>query len=281
MSSSRANDEEIAYWNGPSGERWVRAQERTDAMIGPMATAALADPAVRPGARVIDIGCGCGGSSLELARRVGPDGSVLGVDVSGSMLERARERAREAGLGQLRFVEADAQTHPLPSADVVHSRFGVMFFDDPAVAFANMRRALAPDGRLLAVVWQPPDRNAWLSEPAAVVSGILEMPEAGEEGRPNPFALADPETTRSILTEAGFERIELEPIEGAVRLGTSVEDAVDFVLKGVGAVAKVADAAPEDARAAAGAALGEHFAKWSGESGVEAGAAVVLIRADP
>ncbi|MFM8411336.1 MAG: class I SAM-dependent methyltransferase, partial [Alphaproteobacteria bacterium] len=155
LAASGPNAEQIDYWNDMAGPKWVALQESLDRQIGPLGAAAMAAADLQPGERVLDVGCGCGATSIELARRVAPGGAVLGVDVSTVMLEAARAAAGRAGAEGLEFANADAQTAPLTPAgfDVVFSRFGVMFFADPTAAFANLRRALRPGGRLAVVCW--------------------------------------------------------------------------------------------------------------------------------
>ncbi|HYZ33803.1 MAG TPA: methyltransferase domain-containing protein, partial [Crenalkalicoccus sp.] len=150
-----------AYWNGPAGRSWVAGQERMDATFAPLTEVALALAAPRPGERVLDIGCGCGGTLLALADRVGSAGEVLGLDVSAPMLARAAERA--AGLPQVRTALGDAAAHPLPPAhfDLGFSRFGVMFFRGPVGAFRHIRAALRPGGRLVFICWRALAENDW------------------------------------------------------------------------------------------------------------------------
>lgn len=277
MDEGAANLAEIAYWNGPRGECWAALHERVDAMVGPIAAAAHGG--IGPGQRVIDVGCGSGGTSLELGQRVGPAGWVLGVDVSRPMLGRARARARERGATSIEFREADAQTAQLPRADLVHSRFGVVFFDDPAAAFPNLRAAVSSGGRLAVVIWQEPEHNPWLTDPIDAVSGILEAPESSDPGGPGPFSLSDPANATAVLREAGWSDIELEGSNQALCIGQSVEDAVDFCLGGIGPVAALAADADDDARAAAAEALTAHYSTQATANGVFAEAAAWIIRA--
>src|SRR5688572_25349292 len=139
IAATGPNAEQIEFWNSERARKWVELQERMDALIEEFGARAIERAALAAGERVIDVGCGCGGTTLELARRVGARGSVLGVDVSNVMLSRARERARAAGVANVEFVDADAQTHGFAADawDCVFSRFGVMFFAEPARAFAN------------------------------------------------------------------------------------------------------------------------------------------------
>ncbi|MFM8754728.1 MAG: class I SAM-dependent methyltransferase, partial [Phenylobacterium sp.] len=168
-----ANEAQEAYWNDLAGRTWAALQDRIDRQIRPLGLAAMDRLAPSPGETVLDIGCGCGDTSLELARRVGPEGEVLGLDISGLMLEVARRRAAEAGASALEFRQADAQVAALPGGrDAVFSRFGVMFFADPPAAFANLRRALRPGGRLGFVCWRPLAENLWMRLPAETAADL-------------------------------------------------------------------------------------------------------------
>src|ERR1700730_3278864 len=135
------NADQIAFWNGPGGQHWTHRQEVQDALLGPISAVLMDRAAAVSGERVIDIGCGCGATSIELAKRVGPTGHVLGIDVSAPMLARARERAPQDA--PVEFIQADATVHPFEAAraDLLFSRFGVMFFAEPALSFANLRKA--------------------------------------------------------------------------------------------------------------------------------------------
>lgn len=214
---SAANAAQVAYWNDAAGRTWADLQDRIDRQIRPLGLAAMDRLDPRPGERVLDVGCGCGDSSLELARRVGPEGEVLGLDISAPMLEVARERARAAGARNLVFQEADVQTATLPGdRDAVFSRFGVMFFADPTAAFANLRSALRPGGRLGFVCWRPLAENLWMRLPAETAADLVPAAPPPEPGAPGPFAFADPDRVRRILSEAGFTGIELSPHDEAI-----------------------------------------------------------------
>ena len=150
------NRAQIDYWNEQSGPKWVEQQGQLDRLLATLGAVVMHRLALRPGQRVLDVGCGCGHTTLDLAGRVAPTGSVLGVDVSGPMLTRARERARD--LPNVTFLQGDAQTHRFEpaSVDAIFSRFGVMFFAEPDMAFRNFQRALKPGGRLVFVCWRTP-----------------------------------------------------------------------------------------------------------------------------
>ena len=205
------NAGERAFWSEAPGERWSALADRLDHQMSGILDAliGIAAPARREDA--IDIGCGAGALSAALADRVGQMGSVLGLDISPPLLAKARERL--AGVSQVRLVEADAQTHLFPpeSADLVTSRFGVMFFDDPVAAFANMRKALRPGGRLAVAAWAPFDVNPWFKLPAAAGRGHFGL-EAGPalDDRTGPFGLAGTERALTILRDAGFGAAAVE-----------------------------------------------------------------------
>ena len=212
----------IEYWNGRAGDRWVRGQDTLDAMLLPYGEAALDAGRVQEGHAVLDVGCGCGTTSLALAERVGPRGRVVGLDVSAPMLARARETGR--GRSNLTFIEADASRAPIEDGafDVVFSRFGVMFFPEPAEAFARLRRALRPAGRVAFVCWRPLDENPWARVPAEAAARALAVvePPADPEA-PGPFSFGDRARVQRILEGAGFQGLTLKPFDRVNHFGGS------------------------------------------------------------
>ena len=186
--SANDNSEQIAYWNEQAGPTWVDAQERMDAMLAPLTEVALTAANVQPGERVIDVGCGCGDTSLQMAQA---GASVWGIDISAPMLARARERASADLAGELRFSEADAASANLtPDHHLVFSRFGVMFFSDPVGAFANLRSGLNGTGRLSFICWQKPRDNPWMSTAGAAIQHHLPEPDTPPtRARPAPLRL--------------------------------------------------------------------------------------------
>lgn len=223
--AAMANEEQARYWGEEAGRIWVELEDRFDLVTGPFGDLALDAAAVSPGEAILDVGCGFGSTVIELARRTGPGGRVVGVDISAVMLDRARERVAAAGLGNVDLVLADAQTETLGTAafDVVFSRFGVMFFADPVAAFTNLRRSLHGGGRLAFVCWQGPERNAWLVEPLRAVAGILELPPPPGPDDPSPLAFGDPARVRAVLGGAGFVDVDLAASPGTIRFGTAAE----------------------------------------------------------
>ena len=250
-SNAASNETEIAYWNGAGGRNWVRRQQGQDAILAPVSQAAIERAAVRPGERVVDIGCGTGATSIELGERVGPSGHVLGIDVSEPMLARATERL-PAG-APVKFVRADATTHQFQVAtfDLLFSRFGVMFFAEPARAFTNLRSALRPGGRLAFACWRKSDENPWLMVPLrAAYEHVPPLPRPGPED-PGPFSFASEQRVRRILAEAGFRRTEVEPRDFKLDIacGNGIEEALETAV-GMGPTSRALEGQPLQVRAA-------------------------------
>ena len=279
---SIVNTDQAERWN--SGEdlaHWLDNQARYDRMNEPFTALILDAAAFRPGAQVLDVGCGCGGTTLAAARLIAP-GQGVGVDLSGPMLARARARAEAAGLGNAVFQQGDAQVHPFGPArfDTVISRFGTMFFADPVAAFANVRSAVRPGGRLIFVCWQPLAANQWLLVPGAALAEHLPPPGFGSGTGPGMFAFADPDRVRPILAAAGWRDIEItsEPRSILVGGGGSVDDAVEFLRTGsmgrmmlAGADADTVDRAVASVRAA--------LTPYADAEGVHLDAGVWLVQA--
>lgn len=214
-------------------EFWVREADRWDGTSGRFGEAMLEAADLEPGRRVLDVGCGAGSTTIEAARRVAPKGAAVGVDISGPALALARERAVASGLSGIDFIEADAQAHPFESGafDVVISRFGTMFFGDPVAAFANLRRALRRGGRLAVVAWQGPFESEWTAVAIKVaIAHFGRPPDLGEPGGPGPFAFADGDRFRSVVTEGGFADITLTAIRKPMLMGSDVDDVVGMVV---------------------------------------------------
>jgi len=262
------NAEQIEYWNDVSGPRWVSQQHLLDEMIAPLGETALERARVAAGERVLDIGCGCGDSSLELARRVTPSGSVTGIDLSRVMLERARARAVEAKLDNLTFEPADAQTVSFAAGtfDLLFSRFGVMFFADPVAAFANLRGSLRAGGRLAFLCWQAVTENPWMLVPMGAIASVVELP-APTPGAPGPFAFADPERVTGILESAGFAEVSLDSVQRKIVVGGgSVEGAVDFMMR-IGPAGAALREADDAARKQAERAIGDALSPLADDQG--------------
>ncbi len=221
------------FWNGLAGERWVREQAGLDEMLRPFGDAALEASRVASAEAVLDLGCGCGDTSLMLATRVGPRGRVVGVDLSTQMLNRAKERG--AGVGHLSFLAGDASRVSLEKGafDLLFSRFGVMFFSDPVGAFAHLGRALRGSGRIAFACWRSLAENPWVAVPFEAVVSILGRPEPQPEDAPGPFSFSDASRVRAILESAGFGDVSLQSFETKIVFGASgsLDDAVDEIAR--------------------------------------------------
>lgn len=278
MSMTIANVEMAAAWDGHEGDMWTAHADRYEAVGRFVWQAFLDRRLVGPGDDVLDVGCGTGLPTRDLARRVAP-GRVLGVDLSGQMLGRARARSEADGLTNVEYLQADAQVHPFDERafDVVVSSFGAMFFNDQVAAFANIGRALRPGGRLAVLSWQELVRNQWLQElrGALAVGRTLGAPP---NGAPGPFGLAEPDHVRRVLGAAGFVDIELEAIEEPLALGSDADDAYAFV-RTMGIVEGLTHDLDAADTARALAAVQEMLAAHDTGHGVLLGSAAWLITA--
>ena len=249
-----ANQAQIDFWNGPAAQRWVSEQERLDRTLGPIDEIAQERAQPRAGERVVDLGCGCGASTLRLAERVGPTGKVLGVDISAPMLARARERTQ--GMPWVEFHEGDAAEHRFAGdADLVYSRFGSMFFADPRAAFANLRRALRSGGRLCIVCWRPIEDNPWYLVPLRAAETVLAPLPPVEPGCPGPFSFADEARLHGVLEVAGFAKIAIERRDLPLTLSsTGMTEAVEYAVR-AGPVSRMLLEAGEEAATRVRAAI--------------------------
>jgi SAM-dependent methyltransferase len=234
------NSEQIAEWNGALGERWVAMRQEVDRVVAPFGAAALNAAAPQPGERVIDIGCGCGDTSIEIARIVGPEGSVLGIDVSQPMLAVARANGVSANCSHLSFREGDASETELPAnIDLLFSRFGVMFFSQPSAAFRHLRKSLRKGGRLVFVCWRAPRDNAWAMTPLSAARKALDItPPPSDPEAPGPFAFADDQRLRTILSGAGFGDIAVQRFDAAIFLGATPRSAAEGAVQ-IGPVSRL------------------------------------------
>ena len=236
----------------------------------------------QPGERVLDIGCGPGTTVLELAKRVGPGGHVLGADVSEPSVARARERIAAAGLRHAEVIVADASVHPFPpdSFDLTFSRFGIMFFSDPVASFANVRRAMKPGGRLTLAVFRPASEKLWPNAPLEAVRRLLPpIPTPGPE-EPGPFSWADPARVHRILEGAGFSEVSLTPLDPVIQLaGPAGEaEAADFVMA-MGPLARVLPSLSTAQRESVRATLEVYFRGHTTSQGVVLPAEIWVVRA--
>jgi len=227
------NADMIEFWNGDAGQKWVRFQEMMDVSLLPMGRLVMEAAKPKAGEQVIDVGCGCGGTTLELARRVIPGGAVAGVDISEPMLARAK--ARGGSEAAVTFDHGDAQVHEFAKAafDLVFSRFGVMFFSEPVAAFRNLRSALKPGGRMAFVCWPPAKDNAWVRVPTGIVKAHLELPAPPAPDEPGEFAFAERERVEHILSAAGFSDIKIDRNDMPITIasGGGLDEAIEFFLE--------------------------------------------------
>jgi SAM-dependent methyltransferase len=229
MTNEIVNVEQAEVWDGPEGEYWVAHQARFDGSIQPHHDRLMAAAAIAPGEQVLDVGCGNGLTSRDAARAAGPGGGVVAVDLSGPMLAKAEQLAKDEGLANIRFEQGDAQVHRFDAGafDLAMSRFGVMFFADPVAAFANIASALRPGGRLAMLVWQPAAGNEWMGSIRAALALGRNLP-APPPNAPGPFALADTDFTGRILTGAGFTDVAFAGSEQPFNVGSNADDAYRF-----------------------------------------------------
>jgi ubiquinone/menaquinone biosynthesis C-methylase UbiE len=280
--AEQGNDAQIAYWNDRAAVTWTALQDRMDTMFAPLTARALSAAAPQPKERVIDVGCGCGATILELAGLVGPKGDVLGVDVSKPMTARARDRIAAARLGNAQVQVSDASTHAFEpaSADLLFSRFGVMFFADPAAAFANLRRGIRPGGRLLFAAWRPFVDNSWFSVPHAAAAHLLPPQPPPDPHAPGPFAFADADRVHHILDTAGWTDITLTRQDMPMRLagpGRTTE-AAEFATR-IGALARALADTSEEVKAQAAERVAEALRDYDGPEGIHLAGSVWLVSA--
>ena len=274
------NADQIAYWNGPAGQRWTDRQAAQDVVLAPVSEILIDRAKVRAGERIIDIGCGCGATTIALAQRTGPTGRVLGIDISAPMLARARQIAPPDL--PVDFVLADATVYPFDPAsfDLLVSRFGVMFFAEPARSFANMRKALRPSGRLAFACWREPRHNPWMMAPLqAVYKHVPKLPQQGPED-PGPFAFASEQRVTRILSEAGFSNIAMEPYNLAldIAIGRGLDAAVESALE-IGPSNRALEGQPAEVRTAAKQSIREALAPFVQGQTVPLGGSIWIVTA--
>jgi SAM-dependent methyltransferase len=274
------NSAQAEYWNASAGQRWTDQQEHQDQVLRPVSDRLIAVASPKPDDRVIDVGCGCGATTIDFAARVSPGGEVLGLDISEPMLARARERAPKNL--PIRFERADATVYDFEPgrADLVASRFGIMFFADPARSFANLRKSLKPGGRLAFACWREPRQNPWLILPLREAGKHAPpLPETNPED-PGPFAFASEARVRRILGDARFADIALEPqdLELDIAAGGGLDTAVRAALA-IGPTSRMLDGQSEAVRAAATADIREALAAQARGDSVPLGAAIWMVTA--
>ncbi|MGK3963601.1 class I SAM-dependent methyltransferase [Sorangium sp. So ce1667] len=229
--ANQPNRDQAALWNEAGGPIWVEMQEVLDAVLAPLGAPLLEEGFPGEGGRVLDIGCGAGATALAMARRLGPAGRCLGVDISGPLVAAARARAAAEGLSSAAFLQADAQTHGFEpdNFDAVISRFGVMFFDDPAAAFANIRRAARRSAKLTFVAWRSPAENPFMTTAARAAAPFLPHLPVPAPDAPGQFAFADRDRVQRILDASGWTDVDIRPID--VPSGVAEKDLFAYVTR--------------------------------------------------
>ncbi|MBT4492759.1 MAG: class I SAM-dependent methyltransferase [Gammaproteobacteria bacterium] len=269
------NKEQGEFWNGRMGSAWVSVEDYIDRMLEPISSEGIRLAAAKAGERVLDIGCGCGTTSLQLAA----DGAaVWGVDISENMIARANEK--DPGSAAVRFSVADAAVQKYtPDHDCAFSRFGIMFFDDPVVAFQNIRSGLKSDGRLVFLCWQAPANNPWIAIAGQAVQPFMTegAPQPGPTD-PGPFAFADLDYTRKILVEGGFTDINIDPVEREIALGSDLDELMEFQSR-VGPLSGLLDTLDENTAQKARQAVMDAFSQHLSDDGIVASAAAWLVSA--
>ena len=270
-----ANQAQQDAWNGESGHRWTADADRRDAVLAPVAEALLAAAQLTVGEDVLDVGCGCGITTLAAAAGVAP-GTATGLDLSEPMLDLARRRAQD---DPVMFLRADAQTHRFDADayDVMISRFGTMFFDDPIAAFTNLASAMRPAGRLCLATWQPLAANDWLLIPGAALLRYGSLPDTGDTA-PGMFAQSDPVAVTEVLTAAGWQDVTVDAVTVTLRLGNDAADATDYMAD-TGVARAVIDTIDPADRDEAVLAVTQALEAHADAHGVRLDAGINLIRA--
>ena len=272
----------IDDWDGAMGAKWLSQIDMFEAMLAPAGQASMEMAGFAPGESVVDIGCGGGGTTIDIATVIGNTGHATGVDISRELVAAAISRARRANLTNLSFIHADAATSQLEQApfDRLYSRFGSMFFADPAAAFANLRRMIRPGGRADLATWAPVRDNGWISEMLAVAARHIAIPTP-VPGTPGPFALDRPDYIRALLEGAGFTHVVIERWAGMQpvgAIGTQPAAAAEFMLS-AGPIATLTEGRNDGLREAVKRDLISLFYNHSGPTGVTMSASAWLISA--
>jgi len=279
------NSEAVEAWNTVLFDKWIRFRDAVTRGFGPAGDAVLERHPVSPGARVLDVGCGLGDTTFDLAKRVGPSGSAVGVDAAARFIELASAEAAAKGIANARFVVADVEREALGGPyDRVFARFGTMFFASPVAALRNMRRALVPGGTLTFVVWRKKDENEVYFAPEQAVLAVVPQPTKREDQvtcGPGPFSMASPDVVSAQLVAAGFLRPTFERLDLRIWTGRTIDDAIDFALNlgPAGEVMRLAGEVAEAKRPAVVATLRDLFAPWAREDGVYGPASVWIVSA--
>jgi len=275
-----ANAEQAEAWNGTMGSKWVRHQDRLDRMLSPFCDKLIEVADINEGQFVLDVGCGCGVTTLEAAKCAGAKGHVQGIDLSAPMTVRARERNAELGLNAA-FDVADASTHDFGAAKFDHliSRFGVMFFDEPVAAFANLHHALAANAKLTFICWRSLPENQWLASPMGAALAHMPPIEPSIPGAPGPFAFADKDRVSKILSDAGFRNISFTPYDTSMVVGRDLDEALEQSLE-IGPLSRLLTDMDATIQTRVKEAMRAELAKRLTPTGVSLGAATWIVQAN-
>ena len=278
-----ANAEQIQYWNEQAGPTWVRFQQLLDKQLDGLGMAAMEAAEIEGTEHVLDVGCGCGSTTLMLARQLTRGGRAVGIDISRPMLEVARQRANAEKVANVAFEEADGQTHAFPEEqyDILFSRFGVMFFENPTRAFENLRRALRPGGHVAFVCWQGPQKNPWMSVPMMIALEHVKIDLPSTPDAPGPFAFADSDRVHHILHDAGFSGITMEAYNRDITIGGGgdLDSSVEFIMD-MGPVGRALKDASSDTRQTVRSRIAEALQGYHGAKGVRMPAAAWIVTAE-
>ena len=280
-----ANEEAIQAWDGLLYDRFVRFRHLLTAGLGAHGDEALRLATLRPGERVLDVGCGFGETTLQIASLVGPTGKVVGVDAAARFIEAARGDAHDAGIDNTRFVVADVETTTFDERfDLAFSRMGTMFFANPVAAMRKVREALVPGGRLVMVVWRAKEENDWLYRAQAITERFVTKPEEYDEPTcgPGPFSMANADTTSGILLSAGFQDVTLRRCDLPVTIGLDLDEAVEFVMSlgPAGEILRLAGERAAHLHRPVAEGLRDGLADWAGPDGVTAPASTWIVTAN-
>ena len=274
------NATQAKNWHGRDGARWARHKAPHDAMLAPLTEKAFDAVGFVPGQRVLDLGCGSGTTTFEIARRIAPSGLVIGIDISKTLLALGREQAAAEPDLRIKFEFADIETHKfaVASFDVAFSRIGVMFFSNPATAFANVHRAMIPGSQLAFVCWRKVRANTWASVTLDIARRHVEMPPRPGLEDPGPYSFRDPERVHRILTEAGWSEIAIVELDADAYMGADLDEALANCLT-VGPIANQVLAAPENTRTAIATELRSVLPEYVTKRGVIMHAATWFVTA--
>ena len=279
-----SNEEATAAWDGPLFDRFVRFRHIVTAGLGDHGEEALRRFPPALGQRVLDVGCGFGDTTQRIAGLVGPEGSALGVDVAPRFVEASEQEAAEAGVGNVAFAVRDVQIDDLGGPyDMAFSRFGTMFFASPVAALRNIRRSLAPGGRLVMVVWRRREDNDWLYRAQTIVEPMVERPEEHDEPTcgPGPFSMAGADTVSQQLLIAGFTDVELHRCDIPILIGRTMDEAIDFAmaLGPAGELLRIAGDRAAALHEPVRHALAAGYAEYAGPDGVRGPSSTWIVSA--